>query len=149
MTEDWDFIASVIGFDPRLLAHIAVDSQRWYRQRDSVHKRLLDLQSLPEGWDGYRGQAVASKTSDRVHALLSACLSPIGQSPTIIPGSSGEVQLEWHQQGVDLEVGVSKKRSIRVWVTSDKTGVEGITQLFRLDYGVQHSSSALTEARKI
>lgn len=124
MSEHWNHIASVVGFDPRRLEACGFDPERRHPQRDGVQRRLGELQALPEGWDGYRGRAVSEKTADRVHAVLAACLLPTGRYPSIVPGPSGDVQLEWHFCGVDLEVGISDDGPMTAWLAFG-TGAEG------------------------
>lgn len=137
MSEHWDHIAAVIGFDPRRLEACGFDPARRYPQRDGVQRRLVELQALPPGWDGYRARAVSERTAARVHAVLAACLSPTGRYPSIVPGPSGDVQVEWHFGGVDLEVGISDDGPVTAWLAFGNTGAEGITESLTLGRGVQ------------
>lgn len=131
MSAHWDFIASVLGFDPRRLHDGIVDPARPYPQRDGVQRRLQDLKALPDGWDGYRGRGVTEMTADRVHAVLAACLSPTGRYPSIVPGPSGDVQVEWHWGGVDLELGISGDDPFVItWSSSRKSSAEGSIDTF-------------------
>ncbi|MCV9964007.1 hypothetical protein OIU34_19185 [Pararhizobium sp. BT-229] len=128
MSEHWDHISFVIGFDPRRLGDHGCYPERSYPQREGVQRRLGELRALPHGWDGYNGRAVTDKTAARVHAVLAACLSPTGRYPSIVPGSSGDVQIEWHWGGVDLEIGISDDGPLTAWLAFGKTGPDGVTE---------------------
>jgi hypothetical protein len=126
MSRHWDHIAGAIGFDPRPYEFVVKDEVE-YPQRAGVARRLDELCSLPDGWDGYRGRAVSMKTAERVHALLAAFLAPAGRYPSIVPGSSGDVQVEWHWGGVDLEIEVSDDEPVAVfWFAYKDTDSEGL-----------------------
>jgi hypothetical protein len=79
-----------------------------YVHMAGIENALTKLRSLPTGWDGYRGIPVTEVVSRRVHALLAAILLPVGRYPSLVPGSRGEVQVEWHSYGVDLEIEVAE-----------------------------------------
>ena len=117
MDNYFDQVASVIGFDPRKLDEgPLVESQ--YVHRRGVETRLAELMSLPAGWDGYRGLPVAPCVADKVHAVLARCLSPKGRYPSLVPGADGDVQIEWHWGGVDLEVGLNASAAVHVWLAT-------------------------------
>lgn len=126
MSGYWDHIARVIGFDPRPFVFVVKGGED-YPQRAGVERRLDELCSLPDGWDGYNGRAVSAKTADRVHAMLAAFLSPAGRYPSIVPGDSGDVQVEWHWGGVDLEIEVCDDEPVAMfWFAYKDTGSEGL-----------------------
>jgi hypothetical protein len=137
MSEHWDHIAGVIGFDPRPYEFVVPSSEADYPQRAGVERRLSELRSLPSGWDGYQGRAVSEKTSVHVHALLAACLSPTGRYPSIVAGSSGDVQVEWHWGGVDLEVEVSEGEHVAFWFSYKTTGPTGASGTILLKDAIQ------------
>lgn len=67
---------------------------------------LQELVRLPIGWDGYRGRptsfACASFTAQILVRLCREDLAP----PALVPGSDGSVQIEWHENGYDVELDV-------------------------------------------
>lgn len=65
---------------------------------------LNDMLALSTDWDTYGGRSL-SITAARaaVSWLLDACQDRL-PAPTVVPGSDGSIQLEWHTRGVDLEV---------------------------------------------
>jgi hypothetical protein len=65
--------------------------------------------------------------------MLAAFLAPAGRYPSIVPGNSGDVQVEWHWGGVDLEIEVSDHEPVVVfWFAYQDTGSEGIYGTIRL-----------------
>jgi hypothetical protein len=69
-----------------------------------VAKKLDELLSLPQNWDSYGAPKIADSVVPTVIGLLQDVMLPTTPIPQIFPTSSGGVQLEWHQNGVDLEI---------------------------------------------
>jgi hypothetical protein len=67
---------------------------------DSIQALLL----LPEGWDSYEAQPVAIKSIENLIYLLSQGIQLDVPAPSVVPTVSGGIQLEWHRQGIDLEI---------------------------------------------
>ncbi|NUN51598.1 MAG: hypothetical protein HUU06_02270 [Planctomycetaceae bacterium] len=67
---------------------------------------LGDILALEANWDSYASPRIdRGATSAALVALLSlASISPEAPAPFVVPTSRGGVQLEWHEQGVDLEI---------------------------------------------
>ncbi|MGV3724590.1 MAG: hypothetical protein ACO1SX_27150, partial [Actinomycetota bacterium] len=65
---------------------------------ESPYAALLEL---PENWDSYGAKPItpaAVETAARVAAVLKA------RDPQAMPLACGGVQLEWHADGVDVEI---------------------------------------------
>lgn len=72
----------------------------------SLGDRFDELTSLPYGWDGYNGQPVSfARAFFAAHLLESLYISELDE-PQLVPGSDGTVQIEWHENGFDLEIDV-------------------------------------------
>jgi hypothetical protein len=76
-------------------------SARWFQP---VVQRLVDLTRLPRNWDSYGGVAVMSANATDALWFLARFLESASVPPWVVPLSDGGVQLEWHRDGVDLEV---------------------------------------------
>lgn len=66
--------------------------------------------SLQQGWDSYQGKPISPMSVDWAKVLLAR----LGDGWTPVPCSDGSVQLEFHEQGVDIEIQVhesSEKRN--------------------------------------
>lgn len=92
---------------------LATEVPQWLR---NLAKDLSGLAALPEFWDGEK----ASRISDRavlaaLRALMEA-MSADTPTPSIVPTTSGGLQLEWHPaRHVDIEVYVEADGSISGW----------------------------------
>lgn len=71
---------------------------------DSVMQGFVDLITLPPNWDSYGAGAIDQKTVQEAMSFIDGLLGPITPAPRVVPLSSGGLQLEWHRQGIDLEV---------------------------------------------
>jgi hypothetical protein len=77
-----------------------------------VTERLKELVSLNTGWDGYN--AVPVSTENAVFALKfirDICSDEI-PFPQIVPGTKGDLQLEWHFRINKIEVHIYKPDDI-------------------------------------
>jgi hypothetical protein len=103
---------------PRVI--IQEPSSSW---QQALLPRLEELVGLPNGWDGYRGRpisfACARFTADILVRLCREDLAP----PALVPGSDGSVQIEWHENGYDVELDVQAPNHVlakRYDLLSDK-----------------------------
>jgi hypothetical protein len=94
----------------------------WGRVRD----RLDELVKLPHGWDGYAGAPVSFSNANFAVKVLEAVCGPDSQPPQIIPGSSGDLQLEWHFPRGAIELHVRAANDVLAWYSDDATGPDGI-----------------------
>nr|WP_250808213.1 hypothetical protein [Neorhizobium tomejilense] len=132
MVDRWKRASSILGFDPTKIAGGLWASDSAYAQRSGVARKLSELMRLKEGWDGYRGRPLSPAVADRVHAILATCLADTGRYPSIVPGPSGDVQMEWHWGGIDLEVIVTERPMVEVWIGTDTVGDQGEAHSFAL-----------------
>lgn len=132
MIELWNITAARIGFDPAGVVERGHGLAGAYPGYGSVEARLAELLALPSGWDGYRGVATTAVVARRVHELLHASLSVDARLPSIVPGASGDVQLEWHLEGIDLEVGVSEEPAVEIRLWTPDTGDNGFETVIEM-----------------
>ena len=92
---------------------------RWYQP---VVQRLFDLTRLPRNWDSYGGVAVTSANARDALWFLVRFLESASVPPWVVPLSDGGVQLEWHRDGVDLEV-VFSHEGDEFAITDDPHGI--------------------------
>ena len=67
-------------------------------------EKLAHLLDLPEGWDSYGARAVDPRCALAAIRVLAGVMCPGTPAPSIVPTPAGGVQLEWHINGVDLEI---------------------------------------------
>ncbi len=88
-----------------------------------VTKRLEDLIRLERGWDGYAGSPVSFFNATFALSMLKSICDSQTPAPQIVPGSSGDLQVEWHTLRGDVELHVRTPNDVQAWrVTS--SGVE-------------------------
>lgn len=95
--------------------------------RKSVRKRLAELATLEQGWDGYRGVPVASENAVFAFRIIEAICGTSTPSPQIVPGSAGDLQIEWHTLNGDIELHVAAPNKVHAWcsiVGENDDGVE-------------------------
>ena len=85
--------------------YVRVDwpSSPWFEE---LRKKFDEICSLPEGWDGYAGFPVSFSNASFAADLLERLYSDGVPPPSIVPGSDGSLQLEWHRNQFDVEIDV-------------------------------------------
>ena len=102
---------------------VPVKQSRSYHSRGQVHKiewqdfgqplpawfdplmqGFVDLLTLPLNWDSYGAGAIDMKVIQEAMSFTHGLLGPASPSPRVVPLSSGGLQLEWHRNGIDLEI---------------------------------------------
>ena len=68
--------------------------------------RLQHLIALRPNWDSYGARPIDPNAVVFALEFLRTSLPHDGKAPQIVPTSTGGLQLEWHANGVDLEVEV-------------------------------------------
>jgi len=71
---------------------------------DALMQGFVDLLTLSTNWDSYGAGAIDSKLVHGAVNFINGLLGPATPAPRVVPLSSGGLQLEWHRQGIDLEV---------------------------------------------
>ena len=69
-------------------------------------RRAAELVQLPVGWDSYGAKPVSSEAARAAATFLVKAISAASNiaAPAVVPTVRGGLQLEWHRQGVDLEI---------------------------------------------
>ena len=69
-------------------------------------RQASELVQLPRGWNSYDAKPVSSEAVRKAIAFLVDAASSIPDvvAPAVVPTVRGGLQLEWHRQGVDLEI---------------------------------------------
>lgn len=71
-----------------------------------VTARLQELLRLEPGWDGYRAKPINLQLAIYSQNIISAVCSKHTPRPSIVPGTNEDLQIEWHVNGVHVEVHV-------------------------------------------
>ena len=86
-----------------------------------VVEKLCELRQLPAGWDSYSAPAIKPDACWFAIEILSKTLRSGTPLPQIVPSSVGGVQLEWHEEGIDLEIHVTGTYQADVWYENTRT----------------------------
>lgn len=76
---------------------------RWV---EGVIRQIREIVKLQEGWDSYGARRVSPEAVDSVVDLLFSIMRTDTPEPDIVPTAGGRAQIEWHMEGIDLEVEV-------------------------------------------
>lgn len=115
-----DTIVSIARRPSRLMVTEPV--AEWH---SAVVARLGELIRLPPGWDGYRGEPVSFLIANFTLRMLEAVCGNDTPAPQIVPGSSGDVQIEWHTPCGQIELHVRAPNDVLAWHRNANTGADG------------------------
>lgn len=106
---------------PARLAVPNPDIQWW----DSILNRLEYLVHLKNGWDGYRAPPVNFLNAYFAGNVLQTICNSDSPEPSIVPGSSGDLQIEWDLESLELEIHIIEPNLVAVWFKNASTGDDG------------------------
>jgi hypothetical protein len=69
-------------------------------------EKFSQLLALGPNWDSYGAQPIDAQRVLAALGLLGRVMHNDSPSPAVVPTNGGGVQLEWHTDGVDLEIDV-------------------------------------------
>ena len=85
-----------------------------------AEKALQGFLALPVNWDSYGARRIDPGTVDTGKQLLSSFIPPGSPPPHVAPTSRGGIQIEWHTQGIDLEIEVVSPDRLQIFYESPK-----------------------------
>jgi len=71
---------------------------------DPIMQGFVDVLTLPPDWNSYGAGAIDPKIVLYAMTFMNGLLVPSTPAPRVVPLSSGGLQVEWHRQGLDLEI---------------------------------------------
>ncbi len=95
---------------------------KWHQ---AVFEQLHDVSRLDEGWDGFGAGPIRRDVMTFAAHVLDQIMLSTAPAPEVTPMSHGGLMLEWHENGIDLEIETEKPG--RLWV-SFEDHVEQIEQ---------------------
>lgn len=101
-------------------------SSRWVAE---LRDRLDELTSLPVGWDGYLGRPVSFQCAHFVANMLERLCVPDVPAPSLVPGSDGSLQVEWHRNNFDVELDVIGAQDVVATRIDRRTNVEEVVEI--------------------
>ncbi len=112
----------IVEFGIATRVRITDPVRRW---RDAIVSRLNDLVAIERGWDGYTGEAVKFENANFALRMLEASCGVEAPVPQIVPGVSGDLQVEWHIGRTDIELDIRGPNDVRAWICNEHTGPDG------------------------
>ncbi len=109
------------GDDARITVRLEGDEPPWLHL---VLQQMAGLLSLPRGWDSYGAPSVDVTAVAAALKLLAQTMRPQTPPPSVVPTSSGGVQLEWHTRGIDLEIEINRRGKIGASFVDARTAEE-------------------------
>lgn len=91
-------------------------------------RAMAQLQWLPEDWDSYGGHRVALRAIERMIETLLSTLSADAPFPAVVPTSQGGVQVEWHQNRIDLEIMADSSGALEFFYKDSERELEGAVE---------------------
>lgn len=92
--------------------------------KEAVFLRLGNLTRLSENWDSYGAKPVQRWSMLEAVRVLIDLMESDTPIPSIVPTPEGHVQLEWHTNGIDLEIEFVGPALIHVAYENMQTGEE-------------------------
>lgn len=91
---------------------------------DDIIADLDELLQLNEGWDGYQARAIPFATAVFTLEILKAVCRGDTDRPDIMPGSGGDLLVEWERGRKILEAHVRGPNDFIIYRRDDESGLE-------------------------
>lgn len=106
---------------PQHRVRVASHDSRWMKELAS---RFDEIVGLSRGWDGYAGVPVSFSTAQFAAQMIERLCVPDVPTPSIVPGSDGSLQVEWHVGGFHIELDVTAPLEVEAYRMNQLTGEE-------------------------
>jgi len=73
---------------------------------------MESLLGLQPNWDSYNACGLKTLAIETALGILERVMGPSTPPPTVVPTVEGGIQLEWHQNNIDLEVEVNPEGQV-------------------------------------
>jgi len=111
------------GAKKTLAVEHAIEDQDplWYK---GIVRKVLSLLNLQENWDSYGSKPISLTAIKNAFKVITNIVNPDTPMPYIVPSPSGAVQIEWHTNGIDLEIEVSEKNIANIFYENVSANLE-------------------------
>jgi hypothetical protein len=89
-----------------------------------VEKALGEFLALPANWDSYGARRIDPGAVQAGIQVLYKYVPSGSPPPHVVPTSRGGVQIEWHTQGIDLQIEVVSPDSLQIFYENSKEQAE-------------------------
>lgn len=87
-----------------------------------VIERVVELAELPGGWNSCDANPVSATALRRTLEFLLEHVTPGVDLPAVVPTVRGGLQLEWHNNGLDVEVEIASDGPVSLFMEDTTTG---------------------------
>ena len=91
---------------------------------EPVERQIFELIGLPFGWDAFGAGPVRRDVVWFALSLLDSAMLDDTPPPHISPMSHEGIMLEWHREGIDLEIEIERPGEAHVSYEDHLTGAE-------------------------
>lgn len=105
-----------------------------YPEWTKIEEKLQSLINLEKGWDGYDAEGVSFSNAHFAAKVLEAILLSNTPLPQIVPGTNGDLQIEWHTENLEIELHVISPYEVDAWISNRDTDEDGEEHRFTSDY---------------
>ena len=88
----------------------------------AVLEDLWHLTALKRGWDSYDGLPTTRESISTAFTFLTVVMSPDTPPPSLVPLNDGGVQIEWHQNGIDIEASFPAEDEAELFMRDIRVG---------------------------
>lgn len=112
------------SFEPKML-NVKIPTENelpiWFYETVNALNSLLDLS---ENWDSYGAYTVNEDAAIATIKLLAFVMEEYTPLPTFVPTPLGNIQLEWHSFGIDLEVEINPSGKFLIYFEDEFEKIE-------------------------
>lgn len=105
-----DALLAGAGLGPYMTIQVETDAPKWLPL--TVLERMNELLELQPNWDSYGARCLKEQAFETALEILGTVMRPNTSPPTVVPTVEGGIQLEWHQNDIDLEVEVKPEGQV-------------------------------------
>ncbi len=99
-----------------------IKSAKWLNQ---TIVEIVRLMWLPRDWNSDNPRQIEPKSIEKILAVLLTILDSDSTPPAVVPTTRGGVQVEWHQNGIDLEIEAFNSSKLEYYFSGSKGEQEG------------------------
>lgn len=114
-----DQLARPIPRDREPAVSLIFASRPWL---ESVERQIAELRRLPFGWDAFGAGPLRHDVLWFALSLLDTVMSDDTPPPHVTPMSHEGIMLEWHRNGIDIEIEIERPGEAHVAYEDIATG---------------------------
>lgn len=122
-TLSWHVPTGKIVFSSAEWSFILEGDQNVLKWFTPICKKLCELLDLPPNWDSYGALPIEPRNVAIALDILNETINTGTPRPSVVPTNQGGVQLEWHTDGIDLEVKIGPGTKVHIFFEDKSRGI--------------------------